>query len=208
MRPFVNVVVEGDLDEAVARRLISHVGAETGYVYGRRGKGYVEENIGRFNHAARNAPWLWFVLVDLDDDYECAPRLCRDWLADAAPNLCLRVAVREVEAWLLADREAAARFLAVAEALVPPSPESEADPKRVLVELARRSRRRDIREDLVPRPGSGLEVGPAYEDRLIEFVRREWRPEMAAHTADSLRRCLSALGRLVQTARPGPGYGA
>lgn len=200
---FVNAVVEEDLDETVARRLIRHVGAEVGYVYGRRGKGYIRENIGRFNNAARNVRSLWFVLVDLDDDYACAPLLCQEWLGDPAPNLCLRVAVREPESWLLADRNAAARFLGVPESVIPYSAESEADPKRLVVELARRSRRRDIREDLVPGPGSGLAMGPAYHARLIEFARRDWRPEVAAQTADSLRRCLSALQRLVQGSRSG-----
>jgi hypothetical protein len=36
-----------------------------------------------------------------------------------------------------------------------------------VVELARYSRRRDIREDMVPRPGSGRSVGAAYTSRLI-----------------------------------------
>jgi len=108
----------------------------------------------------------------------------------------LRVAVREVEAWLLADRSRLAGFLSVSAGAIPASPEAEDDPKQTLVNLAARSRRRDIRIDMVPRPGSGKNVGPAYTARLIEFISagdNPWSPVDAALRADSLRRCMSAL---------------
>ena len=44
------------------------------------------------------------------------------------------------------------------------------DPKTTLINLARRSRRRAIREGIVPREGSGGRVGSGYPGRLIEFV--------------------------------------
>jgi hypothetical protein len=86
---------------------------------------------------------------------------------------------------------------------VPGPPETLPDPKRVLIELASRSRRREIREDMVPRLGSGRVVGPAYTSRLIEFVtdrRGGWRPGIAARSADSLARCIRRLRRFVEIA--------
>jgi hypothetical protein len=67
------------------------------------------------------------------------------------------------------------------------------DPKRAMVEVAGHSRRREIRQDMVPRRGSGSSVGPAYTSRLIEFAQAHWRPETAARASDSLRRCLARL---------------
>ncbi len=64
-------------------------------------------------------------------------------MPDPAPYMCFRVAVREVEAWLLADREQIARFLSIARSRVPQSPETLDNPKQRLVELARHSRRRE-----------------------------------------------------------------
>jgi hypothetical protein len=61
------------------------------------------------------------------------------------------VAVREVEAWLLSDRANLVRFLSVPVSHVSRTPELLDNPKSAMVELARRSRRRDIREDMVPR---------------------------------------------------------
>ncbi len=112
----------------------------------------------------------------------------------------LRIAVREVEAWLLADRERFATFLGVAAGGLPVSPEAEPDPKQSVVVVARRSKRRELREDLVPRAGSGRREGPGYASRMIEFVldkERGWRPEVAALRAESLRRCITALQTFV-----------
>lgn len=197
----ISGAVEGLVDEAVLRVLIRHVGAASGPIYGKRGKDYVLKNIRGYNNAATFAPWV--VLVDLDQDLPCAPTLRDAWLPQRAQKMCFRVAVREVEAWIIADRARLARFLGVEVRSVPEDAEAVADPKDVLVRLARRSRWKDIRQDMVPRPHSGRETGPAYNARLIEFVgdqAKGWRPEVAAHACESLRRCLNCLRRLVRLA--------
>jgi hypothetical protein len=143
------------------------------------------------------------VMVDLDRDYECAPDLISDWVPDRDPQLCFRVAVRSVEAWLLADRERAARFLRVPQRLISDAPEDIPDPKRTLVDIARASTSRQIREDIVPRVGSGRAVGPAYPSRLIEFVTNAngWRSEAAEQRADSLARAIRAFAVMRATLR-------
>lgn len=52
-------------------------------------------------------------------------------------------------------------------------------------------------EDMVPRPRSGREVGPACTSRLVEFVENHWRSEVALRRAGSLHRCVSRLHKLV-----------
>jgi len=195
--PPVNVLVEGITDEAVVRRLFEYAGLTCGTVYGKTGKGALLERLPSYNQAARFVPWL--VVVDLDQDAECAPPFVRSALPSPAACMRFRVAVRAVEAWLLADAERLAAFLGVPVARIPLHPDTEPDPKRALVNLARQSRRRAIREDIVPREGSGSRVGPGYAGRLIEFVmtaRHPWRPDVAARRSDSLRRCVEALQTL------------
>ncbi len=114
--------------------------------------------------------------------------------------MALRIAVRAIEAWLLADTEGIADFIGVSRRRVPHDPEALDDPKRSLVELARSSRRREIREDFVPRDGSGRRVGPAYTARMIEFASIRWRLNEAAQRSPSLRRSLEAVQRLVEAA--------
>jgi hypothetical protein len=190
--------VEGDLDEAVARRLVHLIGASPGNVYGKRGKEHLRQRVSGYNGAAKHAPWL--VLVDLDDEANCPPPAVAAWLSSPARFLCLRFAVREIEAWLLADRERIAAFLGVTRARLPLDPEAVPDPKETMVNLARYSRRRVVREDLVPRPGSGRRVGPAYAARLIEFVNSAWDPVEAANRSESLRRSIRCLEELCAAA--------
>ncbi len=195
----ISGAVEGIVDEAVLRRLVQHVQGTVNAVYGKNGKTHLRQRLDGYNQAARFGPWI--VLVDLDHEADCAPLFRTAWLPNPAPLMCFRVAVREVEAWLLADRERIATFLGVTVSSVSPDPEAEPDPKRTVVDLARRARRREIREDMVPRPGSGRTVGPAYASRLIEFASHAttgWRPEIAANRADSLRRCLTRLRELTE----------
>jgi len=193
-RPEISGGVEGLVDEAVVRRLIHVAGALPGPIHGKNGKHSLRRDLAGYNAAARWSPWV--VLTDLNHDQGCAPPLRQVLLAQPARFMCFRVVVREIEAWLFADRERLARFLAVPIARIPTNPEILPYPKQAMVNIARHSRRRDIRKDMVPRLRSGRAVGPAYTSRLVEFVEKHWRPTIATDTADSLRRCMDRLRQL------------
>lgn len=193
-RATVSLVVEGEVDAAVLERLCAHCGLQVAAVHGRQGKDHIRQRIRSYDAAARRACWV--ILVDLDQEAPCGAALKRAWLPNPAPRISLRIAVREVEAWLLADTERIAAFLGVSKTVVPRDVEGLLDAKAAMVALAGRSRRRDLRQDMTPRPGSGRDVGPAYVSRLVEFSRsgsKGWRPEVAGLNSDSLRRCLRDL---------------
>lgn len=183
------------MDEAVVRRLILGAGGRLGSVYGKNGKPALRHKINGYNHAAMHAPWL--VLVDLNGEADCAPPLVREWLPNPAPQLCFRVAVRQVEAWLMADAETLASYLGVARPRVPLQPEALANAKEAMVNLARFSRKRAVVADMVPRNGSGRSVGPAYTSRLIQYASTHWRPDVAAQRAESLLRAIACIERLI-----------
>ena len=190
----VSAAVEGSLDEVVVDRLIRHVGGHPGIVYGKNGKSFLRDRIDGYNSAAHHAPWV--VLVDLDAEGECAPSVREAWLRHPAPLMCFRIVVRAIEAWLMADAERLAAFIGVARSKVPADPEGLDHPKQVMVNLARLSRRREVRQDMVPRQESGRTEGPAYTSRLIEYATDRWRPDVAVLRADSLRRAVARLQRL------------
>jgi hypothetical protein len=147
-----------------------------------------------FNHAARFAPWI--VLVDLDAERSCVPTFIAEKLPSASLGIRFRVAVRAVESWILADGERLASFLGVPKALIPSVPDSELNPKGLLIQLARRSSKKQVRLDIVPPSGGTAKVGPLYKSRLLEFIQSEdrgWRVEVAAQHSTSLRRCLNAV---------------
>lgn len=184
-----SVVVEGLLDEVVARRLLTHAGLSMGNVYGRQGKGYIRRKAADFVQAGRHG--LWLILCDLDNDAACAPELLRQWRIEDAPYL--RVAVREIEAWFLADRDRIADFLAVSPARIPRDPEALDDPKNVLTSVARSSSRRLVREGVPPSDASGRSEGPAYSSILEEFVVDHWHVDVAMKESDSLTRLVKHL---------------
>lgn len=187
----IPVLLEGDGDVPIARRLLESVGLEIGAVYGLNGKNRVDERLEVYNEAARFAKWL--VLRDLNGDAPCAPQLLRDLLPNPSPGMCFRLAVRAAEAWLMADRPMMATFLRVPVARVPTSPDQLRDPKTTLVNLARHSRRRAIRTDMVPRRGVSSRVGPGYTARIIEYASTHWRPHVAVGASPSLARAIAAM---------------
>ncbi len=193
----VNLLVEGYIDEVVMTRILQSVRLGVANVFGKQGRQYVVMNLRKHNEAAQVSPWL--AVIDLDRD-ECAPALVKRLLPKRCEKMCVRVAVRCIEAWLMADAEALSQFLSVSPSCIPSDPEGLDDPKLSLVNLARRSRKRFIREDIVPRDGSGARVGPGYSSRIAEFAREHWRPEVAASRSGSLNRCMRALTSLGKAA--------
>lgn len=191
--------VEGDLDKAVLQRLIEDAGAVVGPIHGGKGKQHLLSRLNGYNAAAAHDPWL--VMVDLNGEADCAPQARDKWLpAGPSQHMCFRIAVKAVEAWLMGDQERLANFLGVARKNFPAQPESIANPKALMVQLAARSRSRDMRADMCPRPESGRAVGPAYTSRLVEYATdgmSGWRPSVAAESSPSLAGALKCLSRLL-----------
>ena len=190
-----NYAVEDGLSESVIRRCFEHTKIESGAVLGREGYGYLKRIAPALNLASRGVPYV--MLTDLDDG-ACAPELVRSWMGSAPihPNFLLRVAVREVEAWILADQKGFARYLGIAEAVLPRDCEELDDPKRELLLAARRSRFRRIREDIVAESRRGFVQGPDYNGALSGFVVRYWSITRAASKCESLRKALRRLQEL------------
>lgn len=190
---FFNLVYEDDLSYCVMEKLLleANHAFRINRSFSKNGRGYIKNNINGFNNAAREYPW--FILVDLDSD-ECAPQLKEKWLsAPEHPNFIFRVAVREVESWLLADLENLASFLGVSRTRIPCDVEILSDPKRTLINVARRSRQRAIIEDIVPHEGSTAQQGRNYNTRMCRFVIDHWDIENACQHSDSLRKAFERL---------------
>lgn len=127
----------------------------------------------------------WIVLVDLDSDHDCAPPLRAAWLPHPAPQMCFRVAVRAVEAWLMADAERLAAFIGVARRRISADPEREENPKRAMVNLARSSRASRVPETrgLRSTPEAehrGLHVEVQIEEQRFTLVEL-WSPALEEH---------------------------
>lgn len=176
----INLAVEDPLSEAVLRTILHQSNRRyiVGNCYSKHGFGYLKKNIKGFNNAAQGTPYI--VLTDLDRA-ECPQELIQEWLPYTKhPNLLFRIAVREVEAWLLADSDSFAKFLGVSQ---------------TLINIARKSRNRELHEAIVPRSNSTAKVGRDYNGQLIYFVNNYWQMEVAKLCSPSLQRAINAISK-------------
>lgn len=189
------VGVEDDLSEFVARELVvDAVGRETEVrVLRGGGNSYLRKRLPNFLQLSLRIPLL--LLTDLDLK-QCAPGLTRDWLDGATKpeRMSFRVAVREIESWIMADRENFADFLSVPLSRIPQDVEQIDHPKEFLMQLAKRAPR-DVRSDLIRIEGSRTLQGLGYNSRLGQFVAERWNIRNAADCSPSLRRAVADLAR-------------
>ncbi len=196
----IDCLVEGIVDESIARKIIRFAGHQPGISYGKRGWNYIVDKLDGFAVRARfGNPIL--VLIDFMDLskgglIECPPQT-KNLLKIQEPKLILRTVVKEIESWILADHQAIADFLNLSIRVIPRNPESLLDPKQELIRIARRSRNRKIREGIVPRRGSKGNVGPNYTQYIVEFVEKYWSVGRAAANSKSLNRCVTRLEKII-----------
>ena len=199
----VILAVEDRLSDAVATKILTHFGIKIVRKTGYKGNSYLQQKAQGFNDAAHEELGI-FMLTDLDSPQDCPPGLIRLWIRSALnPRFFFRVAVMEVESWVMADRIGFASFLSIPVHRIPFPTDSILNPKEILISLARRSKNKRLREALVPAQGATLSVGDEYNIRLIEFVREHWNLERAATASPSLKRTLDRIsqGRNTSTNR-------
>ena len=178
-----------------------------GFPENKRGCGNLTGLIPKISAMARNAGLRTFVLTDLDQ-IKCAPELIRNWfkLSDASPNisenLLFRVAEREVEAWLLADRAGLSSFLGIAAVNFSQAPDSLPDPKQHLLNVIRSKGRKQYHKEMLPR--GNAHVGSGYNSKLCEFVETHWNLGVARNYSGSLEKAIMALNRIASKERNAP----
>lgn len=196
--------VEDELSRAVIERLIhGYISKEIptielGKKYG--GFGCIKKNLKKY--ADLSARHRVVVITDLDDN-ECPPNLRSKWLSDSGiqdplpDSMAFCIAVREIESWLLSDRINFAKFLGIKVSSIDRDVEENVpNPKEYIVHLARGSRNRSVKEDIVPPRRSAATVGLSYNFRLSSFVTSTWNPSEASSRSTSLRRAIEKIKNL------------
>lgn len=193
----IYIATEDALSESVVDRLVVEVGRNLN-VAARIRKGGNQHLRAKLPSLARTATVYPVILLTDLDSAECAPSLINDWCQglNMPERMFLRVAVREVESWLLADRSGFSRFSRIPISQIPRNPDDIDDPKRTLMTLVRRHSARDIKADILPQPRSSATVGLGYNQVLSHFVRETWSPNRASENSDSLHRMCECVRRL------------
>lgn len=151
----------------------------------------LKKNLARYLRIANLHP----VLCLADTDGKCALHMRSQWLPEEFPDrFLLRLAVSEIESWVMADRDALANFFGVSASIIPSRPDELQDPKQAILNLARRSRQRNIAQEVISR--SNNKPGSGYNAHLREFVLKHWRPRIAEESSPSLARAIRRLTEL------------
>lgn len=195
----INLVFEDALSEFVLLKLLHEFGNKYihGVSYNSHGFGNIKSKINGFNEACITVPFL--VLTDLDN-VDCPVILIDSWFAKPIhANMIFRIAVREVESWLLADIEGMANYLGIPENRFTANPELLQDPKLMLMQLVRKSRRGGLKKDILP-INNNASIGPNYNGRLMEFVENYYNIGRARERSESLNRAYIKLESFHYTA--------
>lgn len=181
------LATEDVLSEAIGLRLLSElpVPVTPSLLLRKSGFGYLRAGMHNWRQLAQRQCVL--ILTDLDQ-IACPVAMRSDWLGKTPvpAGLLLRIAVREIESWVLADHEAL-RLLLGPKGTLPPKPDTLPDPKQHLLKLAKLAPRA-IRDDLVKEKGAIASQGIGYNQRLTAWVSTDWSPERAAQRSPSLHR--------------------
>lgn len=187
----VALATEDELSESVGRRLLAEANLHPSLLLRRNGVGYLKSHTRKWCDIVNNG--LPLVLIADLDRCPCAASQVDLWFRDTPKpqNLVFRIAVREIESWLLADHTSMAHLLGTRVRL-PPEPDVLADPKQHLLNLALKAPRA-VRNALTAPTGSPTKQGIEYNNVLSRFVLEEWDPKRGARVSPSL---LSAIRRL------------
>ncbi len=189
----VILAIEDRLSDVVATKILNHFGGEIIQKAGYKGNSYLQQKAQSFNKGARKECSI-FMLTDLDSPQDCPPGLIQSWIRGPLnPYFLIRVAVMEVESWVMADRVGFANFLSIPIHRIPSPTVDILNPKEFLVSLARKSQKKRVRQALVPGPGTNLSVGPQYNEYLSDFIQDHWNLERAATVSPSLKRTIDRL---------------
>lgn len=187
------VVGEDDLSCALGQQLLEQVLPSwtlSGKPINTRG---ITKLIPRLPGLIEQSRYVRPVLCVADTDNACPVKWLNKRLPNGAPDgFFLRLAVPESESWVLADRQGTSEFFKIAMAQVHPDPEQLADPKREMLRLAKKSKIRQISEEMVSSTDVSKQ-GSGYNAHLSALVHKVWRAKRASERSPSLNRAIQRL---------------
>jgi hypothetical protein len=186
--------VEDQLSQHVGQKIAEIAGWDIKRSFIGNGKGELKNKFESYLNLANRERVL--LIVDMDRPSRkcpCAPSLIQDWLKKRRmpAKMFFRVAVYEVEAWLLSDHDALRGFIG-GQPKLPADPDVLEDPKAELLTLLNRNKK-IVKEDVVRISRGKIFQGVGYNDILGKWVDEKWSPERAAQKSDSLRRAIYRL---------------
>lgn len=186
------LIVEDMLGEVVVNKILAEVNKKyhvENCLHWNKDK--IMSKINGLNQSA--CGYVYFVFTDQDTEDRCPAVAMSELSEPKHPNLFYRFAVMEIESWIMADREAFSKFLSVPLNKIPHDTDQIPQPKECVIRWARKSRSGEIKKEIPPGEGVDRKVGPLYNERLSEFVAKQWNIQNASRNSLSLRRTVARL---------------
>ena len=147
--------------------------------------------------SARISSVILFIDLDNKPETPCSPSLLRAHPINnrqSPPQFQIRIAVRTVESWLLADKEGMEQYFGIPQDAIIDNPEELPNPKQVLLNLIKRNATKEVRHGMLPIDGA--RVGLEYNNYLTDFINTAWDSTRACANADSLVRAIKGIQKI------------
>lgn len=183
-------------EEAITKIIASQNKFNIRLRLGKQGCGYLTSNLSKFNTLANSHYVL--VVLDLDSRNNAIEyrRSIEGQIRNKNEKFKLVIPVREIESWLLADREGMSDFLSISKDKIDRDPELLLDPKEKIINLAKQSRNNDIKRGIPPKHGAAAKVGLSYNTLLSSFIRDHWNIARAIELSASLRETIDLINTI------------
>ncbi|MEQ9891249.1 hypothetical protein [Pectobacterium aroidearum] len=189
----ITIATEDILSEKIVIKLINEFDKfEVINSLGKKGNGYIFKNIKKFHQLSFSQSVL--IVLDLDNRHD-VKMFANEVIGciKINKNLKLSISVREIESWLLADKEGMSDFLQISKDKIPVNPELLLDPKEEIIKLAKKGKNTRTKNGIPPQKGAISKMGLSYNTLLTEFVENIWSSDRAKNNSASLRDILSIL---------------
>lgn len=163
------------------------------------GYGNLKAKSRKWIDAAKNGVWL-LVVTDMDTA-EIPNEIGMKWLgvsclSELPKKFIFRVAVREIESWIMADVAGFAKFLGISGDNLFENPDALPDPKAALFDVIRRKCPQSKFQRMLPQKGQ--RVGVDYNNRICGFVDKDWSIESALRHSLSFSRSIARLTKVLR----------
>lgn len=180
-------------EEAMVKVLSQKGGFDILHKLGKQGNGYLLSKLNNFNQLAITHKVLVVFDLDVKPSSVDFKKTLEGKVNNINENLNIVVSVREVESWLLADREGISKYFSVSKDKIDRDPDALFDPKEKIINLARQSKIGDIKRGLPPKVGAASKIGLSYNRILVSFIQEKWDFLNAINNSPSLRNLVNLL---------------
>jgi len=195
--------VEDVLSKAVVCKIVAYVNSlliakelsfRPGFPSVTGGNGRLRSIAQRFIPSAK-AGLCVIIVTDLDT-VPTPNELGKVWfnincLSELPHAFIFRIAIREIESWIMADRVGFSTYMSFSMSNLPVQVDDIADPKGYLLNLIQRKCNKKWQKDMLPLKSQ--HIGLEYNPRLVRFIEESWNVENAMKSSESLFRSINRI---------------